>query len=152
MKYDSTYDTLEHIYSVRDKIEKFISDLKLRGNLHDLSKLYYPEKEAFDRHTQALKDLEYGSPEYNESLILLDVALTHHYSNNSHHPQHYTGGVSDMSLMDIVEMLCDWKSYSERHSGGNIHKSIEINIERFGIDSQLASILKRTAIDLWPDG
>lgn len=152
MNYDSTKDTLEHIYSIRRHISTVIEDLRFRGEVHDLTKLYSPEKEYFDKYTPSLIDLEYGSDAYKESLTRLVEALSHHYSHNSHHPEYYTHGVSEMSLMDIVEMLCDWKASSERHSDGNIHKSIEINVERFGIDSQLAAILKRTAIELWPDG
>jgi hypothetical protein len=50
-----------------------------------------------------------------------------------------------MNLVDLVEMLCDWKASSTRHNDGNIRKSIEINAERFGINQQLVKILENTA-------
>jgi hypothetical protein len=50
-----------------------------------------------------------------------------------------------MNLIDLVEMLCDWKAASERHNDGNIKKSIEINTARFGLSWQLAKILENTA-------
>ena len=53
--------------------------------------------------------------------------------------------VNDMNLLDIVEMLCDWKAASERHNDGNIRKSIEINANRFGLSPQLVKILENTA-------
>lgn len=53
--------------------------------------------------------------------------------------------INDMNLLDIVEMLCDWKAASERHNDGNIRKSIEINANRFGLSPQLVKILENTA-------
>jgi hypothetical protein len=50
-----------------------------------------------------------------------------------------------MNLIDLVEMLCDWKAASERHNDGNIRKSIEINASRFTISPQLVKILENTA-------
>lgn len=53
--------------------------------------------------------------------------------------------VSDMNLLDLVEMLCDWKAASERHNDGNIRKSIEVNANRFGLSPQMVKILENTA-------
>jgi hypothetical protein len=53
-----------------------------------------------------------------------------------------------MSLLDLLEMLCDWKAASERHADGDIARSLRINRERFGIDGQLAAILENTAVEL----
>lgn len=52
--------------------------------------------------------------------------------------------VNDMTLVDVLEMLVDWKAASERHTDGNIRKSIEVNTERFGLSPQLATILENT--------
>jgi hypothetical protein len=41
-------------------------------------------------------------------------------------------------------MLCDWKAASERTKDGDFAKSIEIGIERFKIDPQLAAILRNS--------
>jgi hypothetical protein len=88
-KYDSTADTLLHIKRVNELLLRFSKDLMDRAACHDASKLQEPEKSEFDRLTPILKNLEYGSPEYKESLDELNVALQHHYDNNSHHPQYY---------------------------------------------------------------
>jgi hypothetical protein len=53
--------------------------------------------------------------------------------------------ISDMTLVDIVEMFCDWFASSQRHADGNILKSITHNKERFGINEQLSTILENTA-------
>lgn len=50
-----------------------------------------------------------------------------------------------MTLIDITEMLADWKASSERQKDGNLLQSIEINAKRFKIDNQLKQILLNTA-------
>lgn len=89
--------------------------------------------------------LTYGSDEYKKCLQAIKPALDHHYANNSHHPEHYKQGIDDMDLLDLVEMLADWKAASERHNDGNILKSIEINGKRFEMSPQLIRIFENTA-------
>jgi hypothetical protein len=54
-------------------------------------------------------------------------------------------GINGMTLIDLIEMLCDWKAAGLRHADGDIFRSIEINKERFGISEQLTQILENTA-------
>jgi hypothetical protein len=65
-----------------------------------------------------------------------------------HHPEHYSNGIQGMSLLDVIEMLCDWKAATMRHADGDLSKSIEINQKRFGYSDELKSILINTAIEL----
>ena len=55
------------------------------------------------------------------------------------------GLINDMNLVDIMEMLCDWKAAGERQRDGNLLKSIELNAQRFGYDDQLKQIFVNTA-------
>ena len=144
MSYDSRPDTHEHIREVRVNLNKVIIDLINRANVHDASKLVSPEVEAFDRVTPILKTLDYGSEEYNINKDLLGSALDHHYANNSHHPEFFKNGIKGMSLMDIIEMLCDWKAAVLRMKGGSIEESIEINQKRFGYSDELKQIFINT--------
>lgn len=148
MDYDSTRDTIEHIAKVGGYLSLFAGWLHLRGIRHDASKLESPEKEIFDIVTPKLSTLVYGSDEYKQALAEIRPALEHHYQANSHHPEHYPGGINDMSLLDIIEMLCDWKAASERHQTGNIEESLKINTGRFKIDAQLSTILRNTILEL----
>lgn len=144
-KYDSRQDTIDHIARVGQLLIMFATDLQTRAAKHDRSKLESPEKEIFDEMTPKLKGSTYGSDEYKEFLVAMKPALDHHYANNSHHPEHYPGGVNDMDLLDVVEMLIDWKAAGERHADGNIGNSIAINSNRFKLEPQLATILYNTA-------
>jgi hypothetical protein len=56
--------------------------------------------------------------------------------------------VDGMSLLDVVEMLMDWKAASERHADGDIWTSIDHNEQRFNLSPQLASILRNTAKEM----
>lgn len=145
MKYDSKADTLLHIKRVSQLLNEAAIKLIERGNSHDNSKLSEPEKSEFDRLTPLLKTLTYGSEEYKASLTELQVALKHHYANNSHHPEHYENGVNGFDLFDLMEMFFDWKAATERTKGGNIYKSIEHNKKRFDLSEQVCQIFMNTA-------
>ena len=141
----TNYDTFRHIERVRNLLNVCVQDLIRRGELHDQTKLESPEVEAFTEYTPKLATCTCGSDEYKGYLAAIKPALNHHYAHNRHHPEHHKEGVNDMNLLDIVEMLCDWKAASERHNDGNIRKSIEINANRFGLSPQLVKILENTA-------
>ena len=137
--------TMEHIHQVRHYLNRAIHDLLERGEKHDQSKLAPPEVGLFTEFTPKLASSTYGSPEYDGFRKAMGPALDHHYAKNRHHPEHFKHGVDDMNLLDIVEMLCDWKAASLRHNDGNIRKSIEINADRFKLSPQLVKILENTA-------
>lgn len=137
--------TQKHIERVR-QIIRFITDrLTLRGVNHDKTKLESPEVEIFAKFTPKLGDVKYGSEEYQEYLNAMKPALDHHYANSRHHPEHFANGINDMTLVDIIEMISDWKASSERQKDGNLLKSIEQNAQRFGYCDQLKQILINTA-------
>ena len=73
-------------------------------------------------------------------------SLRHHYAHNRHHPEHFADGVNGMTLVDLVEMLADWKAATERTSPhGDLAESLPINGERYAIAPQLMDILTNTA-------
>lgn len=148
--YDSRPDTWEHIATVRRYLDRATRSLIERGDQHDRSKLEEPELSVFDRVTPQLATLEYGSDEYRAALADMGPALRHHYAHNRHHPEHnIETGIAGMSLLDLIEMLCDWKAAGERHAdGGDLARSIELNQERFGYSDELKSILLATAREL----
>jgi len=149
--------------------------LTKRAEVHDQSKLESPEVEIFTEYTPKLKDSTYGSEEYKSFLVGMGEALKHHYAHNSHHPEHFKKYVcngcfkeykvvmpnhcdvcwysqfqeesdyTQMNLLDIVEMFCDWKAATMRHADGDIYKSIEHNKGRFRMSDDLAQIFQNTA-------
>lgn len=162
---DSRVSTYQHIQAVQGLMLLAITDLLRRQMIHDQSKLVSPEVEVFDEFTPKLAASTYGSDEYKGFLAAMKPALDHHYAANSHHPEHYAFAIEasgpdpavvanghairGMSLLDLIEMLCDWKAASARHADGDIRKSIEINQKRFGYSDELKQILLNT-LTLFP--
>lgn len=144
-------ETVKHIHKVRAYLYQMIKELDNRAFLHDKSKLESPEQETFGKYTSELAKTEYGTPEYDALLAKVRPALEHHYANNRHHPQHWPNGIDDMTLIDLVEMLCDWKAATERIKDGNIRKSIDHNVQRFGLSPQLAKIFHNTVREMFKD-
>lgn len=138
-------ETQKHIEKVRKYLRIMTDKLTTRGVNHDVVKLDSPEVEIFAEHTDALKDLEYNSEEYKQHLAAMKPALDHHYAQCRHHPEHFQNGINDMNLIDLVEMLADWKAASERQHNGNLLTSIEQNAVRFKMSDQLKQILLNTA-------
>lgn len=147
--YDSRRETHEHISRVRELMTTVIMGLIKRAQDHDASKLREPELSVFNEYTPKLRELEYGSDEYKAALESMGPALQHHYRSNRHHPEYFEGGIHEMNLLDLVEMLCDWKAAGERHAdGGNLLISIDQNMERFGYGEEMRQLLRNTALDL----
>jgi hypothetical protein len=70
---------------------------------HDESKYSVEEFEPYANFWANDKDHYDYDPAY-------EAAWEHHWMTNEHHPEHWLG--NDMPLIYILEMLCDWGSFS----------------------------------------
>lgn len=143
--YDSTADTLKHALRVGELMAQSIRELVDRSVSHDHSKTEDPELAVFNEFTPKLRESTYGSDEYKGFLAEMKVGLDHHYAANRHHPEHFENGIGDMTLVDLIEMLADWRAATERHADGSLVRSLAIQKERFGISDQLEAVLWNTA-------
>lgn len=141
-------ETFKHIHQVAKYLAIFSCELIKRAIGHDASKLQNPEGPIFDKFTPRLKGSTYGSDEYKEFLKEMKPALDHHYANNRHHPEHHSDGIRGMTLIDLMEMVADCKAASERHTNGDIFRSLEINQKRFGYSDELKQIFINTVTEL----
>jgi hypothetical protein len=142
------HETWTHIHNVQTLMMEVVAELQERALLHDRSKLVDPEVQIFTEFTAKLKHMTYGSDEYKQCLKEMGPALEHHYADNPHHPEHHENRIEGMTLIDLMEMLCDWKAATMRHEDGDILESLEINAKRFSIDPQLARILLNTVLQV----
>ena len=155
MKYNSEAETRKHIAKVGEYLLGVIQRLTFRITIHDDSKLSEMEKPIFDAMTPKLAKCTYGSKQYKKYLEKMKPALDNHYNTHRHHPEHFmkedryilnlTSAVGCMNLIDVIEMLCDWKAATLRHNNGDIYKSIDLNQKRFGYTNELREILINTA-------
>ena len=145
---ESQKDTINHIAKVQSNLSKAIYNLNDRRTVHDRSKLEEPELSGYEGLTQALKGLTYGTPDYRAALGAHEGVIMHHYAANRHHPEHWPNGIADMSLLDIIEMLADWKAENDRN-GGDFGHSLDVSIARFHFDDdRIGEILINTAKEL----
>lgn len=148
MDTDSRIATYDHIGVVRRLLSRCIVELLHRADWHDQSKLGDEEREILDRVTPLLAGSTYGSDEYKARLAEMKPMLDHHYANNRHHPEHHADGIRGMTLIDLVEMLCDWWAATKRHNVGDIYRSIEINQKRFGYSDDIRQVFANTVKEL----
>lgn len=145
MTYDSKQDTLDHIQAVDKNLQEFMVRLAERAILHDASKLQEPEKNIYDTVKPRIAEVEiefgYGSPEYEAMVKELNPAFQVHFQKNRHHPEFHENGVNGMTLVDLVEMISDWKAAAGRY-GKPVN--LEANKKRFGLSDQLYEILQNT--------
>lgn len=146
--YDSTDDTLDHIRRVQACIRETVENLMNRASVHDMSKLQDPEMSLLDRLGSQTNLPEYGSEAERARFNSLAEFRALHYAANDHHPEHYPNGMQGMSLMALIEMVCDWHAAGARHTGGDIWQSLEFNRKRFNISDELYSIIENTVKEL----
>ena len=75
---------------------------------HDESKF---SEEEFEPYAQKWFNNSGKTPEY-------EAAWKHHWMNNEHHPEFWLG--EDMPYIYILEMICDWGSFSMK--SGDLHE------------------------------
>lgn len=142
---DSLRSNYEHIYLVQKLLASAQIELMRRQFTHDRSKLVPPEQQMFEEVTQNLSELTYGSEAYEQQRQeMMGNALGHHYAHNRHHPEYFLEGIEGMNLFDVIEMFLDWMAATQRHTDGDINRSIEINKGRFGMSEQLVRIFQNT--------
>jgi hypothetical protein len=150
-KGSSKESTLEHKRMITELMNTVIVELLERATVHDNAKMEDPELALFDEYTPKLAKCTFGSDEYKTFLKDLQPALEHHYARYRHHPEHFPEGCKDMNILDIVEMLVDWKAASLRHNDGNILKSLESNRTRFGLDKVSLYDIMLNSIELFEE-
>jgi hypothetical protein len=141
-------DSLDHIAKVQARMGEAISNLTIRAAHHDESKLQEPERSGYASLQLRLADARYGTDEYRAVMAESRPVITHHYAANDHHPEHHDHGIAGMSLLSLIEMLCDWKAAGERTKEGGMRQSLDVNRRRFEQDPTLYAVLENTAREL----
>jgi hypothetical protein len=144
----SRADTEDHIRKVQAALDEVTARLTVRAVYHDASKLQEPELSGYAQLHADLAEIRYGTPEYRAALDEAKETIAHHYAHNTHHPEHWPNGIADMSLLDVIEMFCDWYAAGQRTKQGSLKQSLEVNRTRFGADPTLAQIFENTRKEL----
>lgn len=140
-------DAIDHIRKVQTYLMQLVIELHSRALLHDSSKLMPLELDGYAGLSDAVRGLKYGTEEYRAAFEPFKPIIQHHYEANDHHPEHFQGGISEMNLLQLVEMIADWKAASTRNSK-TLAETLDASFKRFGIDDQLAAIIRNTVASL----
>lgn len=118
--------TWEHIARVRRCLELLgqvtvhTDELRLRAEVHDLSKFEPPERLGYIWITEYFRHIRsggrYAYPEGIEPLA--DAAKHHHYHNNRHHIE-FHASPADMTDVDLMELVCDWTAMAQEYGEAN---------------------------------
>ena len=142
-----TTETIEkHIASVQLNLEKIILETLERYKKHDQSKLQEPEISLWEKMDQE-KRYPYGTKEYFDKMERNKEVFDLHYKANSHHPEHFQNGISDMDLVDLTEMLCDWFAYKQNVSYKEASELIDKQAKRFNMSEDITNVLKNTVLN-----
>lgn len=134
-----------HISRVRKHINTFVQLLLKRAISHDKSKLEEPELSWWKEMDKEPR-YPYGSEEYKQKIKRWDRVFKHHYKYNRHHPEHYEYGVSEMTLVDIVEMMCDWLGYKDTITISEALKVCDEQMRRYNIPDGIRQIIFNTLL------
>lgn len=135
-----------HIRGVQTWMRHVIMLWTNRMVFHDQSKYSSPELPLIHQKAR-LDSIPLNTPDYYDALSQIKSAVQAHYECNTHHPEHYANGVLDMGLLDLMEMICDWRVAAEMN-GTDLAVSFDKCVERFDIPQELRTVLLNTYKEL----
>lgn len=135
----------QHVNFVQEGLLVIAQALQRRGLVHDRSKFSADEFAGFCRINAVAREHPYGSAEYRAGLKQEKPTIELHYARNSHHPEHHDEAeagskgtwedrtrVEAMGFLDIIEMVCDWRSaYLAYGSQGTWEENMDRQRERY---------------------
>lgn len=146
MKSSTEYNVEKHINIVRQNLYIIIRELLKRLAEHDSSKLREPKLSLW-KQMDSEPSYPYGSFEYLKKQKRYKKAFDLHYQANRHHPEHFRNGIASMNLIDILEMLTDWISYSDVLSITDAVDLVNTQAKRFGFGDETINYIMNTLLD-----
>jgi hypothetical protein len=138
---------LAHKEAIATYMAKFCAELSYRAAVHDNSKFDPQEFDVYAQHIQDFNKHPFGSPEDNALRDKIISASLLHRKHNRHHPEFFRDGLDGMNLIDLLEMIIDWKAATERCPHDSLQKSMPLLKEKYNISDQLYNILTNTLVD-----
>lgn len=125
------------LYMAIDKmeLEGYKKELYYRLKNHDNDKLLPENRKEIIKFSYEINKYEYGTKEYFDTINKYSNIINKHYILNSHHPEHYKNGYGDMSIIDKIEMICDWVACII-NKNDNFDSNINKNNDRFDIPNK----------------
>ena len=100
---------------------------------------------------KGVADVEYDSEEYHkinrEGYAGLNARDNHKKKINDHHPEYYNDYKTDMKLLPLIEMVCDWRgatAYTNGDPKPKFRTDSAKNICHYGFDGYQKFVVERT--------
>lgn len=135
-----------HIMTVQSLVRRLAYQLMLRADTHDLSKFAPDEFGGMIEIDRIADEQGLNSPAYMEALS--GGAIQLHQSRHPHHPEYHSRGIEDMSLLDIVEMVCDWKAANQLRGHPAWGESVQMMADRLNLSSEYLFLINLIAKEL----
>jgi len=139
---------IAHRAHVAARLGQIIARLRERAELHDLTKIQPEEFDVFVETHEEFAKARFGTPEYAAVEEKGRKAVQHHYKHNPHHVKHHENGWEDMNLIDLLEMLADWKAASRRNPGKWWGERFSKALDRGHFPEPVRKLLRNTVLDL----
>jgi len=137
-------DLLMHRIEVAENLNEIQGELNRRGIVHDKSKFLPKEHDAFVQTRPDFKKANYGTPEYQKCVDAIKPAIDHHYANNRHHTAYHKDGFAEMNLIDVLEMLADWKAANRRSPDLSFKDSLPRCYKKYDIPDNMQKHIENT--------
>lgn len=136
---------VRHRETVADFLYFFADYFRKRAREHDRSKLQFEEFEGFAQINKVARNHAYGTPEYDKSMEEAKEpggCIHIHFGRNAHHPEFHNREAS-MGLLDIMEMVMDWKAASMTYGTNTLAESLPKQLERFNFSDWQVEVIKQ---------
>lgn len=133
-------ETKKHIEQVQQCLKDICSKLQLRSYDHDMSRYRRPGSLKFREVYSELKETE-GNDEIHLSILeKLRILREKYFKTCRYCPESHDNNVSEMNLVDLLELLSDWKADSS-----DLKKTIIENQKKYKYTDELMNVLLNTA-------
>ena len=130
-----------HIAEFQQAIDTLTEKLKQRAKTHDASKLKEPELTQYTEAEEKLENFKPGSKSYLTFAQKHHIIFSEHFKKNPHHVEHFKNGFNDMTLLDLIDVLTDWRLDC---GDEDWNKFVDDRKEFYGMDNQVVSIFKNS--------
>src|SRR5262249_44049812 len=124
-------------------------ELEARARVHDLSKYSDRERLGYIWLTWMYEQQGKRFEVPNGVADLVEQSLRTHRERNAHHPEAHRSP-DTMSVLDLVEMVCDWTAIAQENEGdgGSARVWAERNISRWGFSRSTRTFIFLTIDEL----
>ena len=137
-------DYIQHTQWLMEGMSYVITNLLTRLLTHDRSKIGPDELDLYAKIVPGFKGLVYGTKEHEEHGKKLGPAWQAHCLDNRHHVEHFENGLHDMHLLDLIEMVCDWRAASLRSGKFDYETSVKQFANKNNVSHDLVTIIHNT--------